>query len=132
MSDRLKQLFTESKNKKKTDINKEFVCEMWDGVKVYLVDGDRVRNDKNVEFIGGGNHPADTDPKNPTGMDCPKNEIWVEKMLDPKEQIFILVHELTEYLQMRYHGLKYEKAHPIANSIEGAARAMAKKIGLVK
>jgi hypothetical protein len=129
---RVKDIFTETKTDKKSKINKKFIYELWDKTKVYLVDGDRVRNDKNVEFIGGGNAPADTDPKNPTDGDCPKGEIWIERMKDPTEQIFILVHEITEYIKMKYHKGTYDNSHPIANSVENAIRHMAKEIGIVK
>jgi hypothetical protein len=137
MSDRLIKLFTEAKEvKPKVDMEKEFVAQLFDGTKIYLVNGSNIRNDgKDVEMIGGDNYAAENDPKDPTGSthsSCPKGELWVERMLSPTEQIWILVHEAVENLQMRHYKADYEKAHPIANSIENAVRQMAKVVGVVK
>ena len=120
MNDRIKQLFCENK---KVSIKKKFVFELWDGTKIYLVSGTDIRNSGNTSFIGGG-HGYDADGVTPS--DSPKNEIWIEEMKNSEDQMFILMHELIEYFQMKYHHVKYEKAHSIANSCEEAVRAMKK------
>ena len=94
-------------------MNKPYVslyANLKNGIKVYLVDGEWIRNNSNVEWIGGGNHYA-----NPELI--PANEIWLENGLTNKDADFILVHEKIEAGLMA-KGIDYQTAHKLANSIE--------------
>lgn len=115
--ERIKQIFTESKSGEK--INKKLVCELWDGTKIYIVSGAEVRNNVYTEFIGGGHSHEEV-------KYVPKGEIWIEEQKTPEDQVFILAHELMEWMQMKYYGEKYKHSHDIANSCEKALRTMAK------
>ncbi len=94
-----------------------------DGTKVEEVDGKTVRDHIRTEFIGGGNPEATSE--------IPKNEIWLENNMPPKEKPKILLHELIERAILRQNGQKgqatekqYDKAHGVANAVEGNARGM--------
>jgi len=82
-------------------------------LKVWLVDGLAVRNTLNVDFTMGGHglvYPY-----------IPKNEIWIEESVHPKERKAVMLHELYERNKMN-EGYKYDEAHNLANWIEQAVR----------
>lgn len=70
---------------KKQDFNKKLIDE-FDRIKVYLVDGEKVRdyNEESEEFGLCSSHPYF--PKL-----IPKNEIWIENDVKEKER-FLLIH----------------------------------------
>ena len=80
---------------------------------VYSVDGAYVRNTLNDAFYMGG-HSLYYDF-------IPANEIWVEKTIDKKEIIFIVLHELVENKLMSL-GVDYDTAHTVANLLEAKLR----------
>jgi hypothetical protein len=83
-------------------------------LKVYLVNGEYVRDNLDVNFtMGGHGHVYDY---------IPKNEVWIEKGGEPLEDKFTLLHELVEREQM-VKGMDYEEAHEnYANVAEMKAR----------
>jgi hypothetical protein len=85
-----------------------------DGTKVWLVNGEEVRNHSKVDFIEGG-HGYVYDF-------VPDDEIWLENGIDTDEIPFILYHELTERTLMKDKGMSYDKAHKIASDKEYEAR----------
>ena len=94
-------------------IGKRHLFTLQDGTRVYRVSGTTVRK-RHVEFVQGGH-----------GLVyrwIPKTEIWIERMSDRKDECAILFHEVKENRLMRYHGLKYEAAHKIANFDEQRIR----------
>lgn len=93
---------------------KQLIHKLWDGTKVFLVHGNYVRDNINDEFIGGGHGMQDEE--------IPKDEIWVEHTEEPADIKELLVHEITEYIFMKYQNESYDKAHEIANSIEDTIR----------
>jgi hypothetical protein len=93
---------------------KQLIHKIWDGTEVFLVHGHWVRDNINNEFIGGGHNYQDDY--------IPENEIWVEKLEDPADTKEVLVHELTEYIFMKYGDLEYDDAHEIANTVEDTVR----------
>lgn len=100
-------------------LNKEQIDKLFDGTKVYLVDGEHIRNTMGVEgtaFVYGG-HGYIYDF-------IPKDEIWIERTLKPEEQKYWGVHELFEWVLMKYLKYPYEKAHPKANSMEHTVRLL--------
>ena len=83
-------------------------------VAVFLVDGNEVKKRYNMDLVEGGNDMA-----YPSFI--PRGEVWIDKLMDPKEWIPIMVHELSERLLMK-KGKSYEEAHPEANAIEREVR----------
>ena len=83
-------------------------------IKVYLVNGKEVRTKKSIDFTQGGHWLV---------FDfIPENEIWIERMLDPQENVYTLGHELDELWDMAFKKKKYAPAHSDANQEELAAR----------
>jgi len=80
----------------------------------YLVDGGKVRNNDEAEFIGGGHHLV--------YKWMPDNEVWLEETFPKDERVFFSMHELLEYLTMKYDKYSYDKSHDIANHYEGLLR----------
>lgn len=72
-------------------------------VKVYLVDGKRVRGRYTKDFVQGGH--------------CfvyhfiPRNEIWIDDDIKPEERSAVILHELTERNLMGRRRIGYERAH---------------------
>lgn len=99
------------------DKNKVLFGKLWDGTKVFIVDGPTVRNLHKIDFTEGG-HSEVYDY-------VPKNEIWVERMADPQDESFNLVHEVVEYIVMKYGIIPdYDEAHDATNTIEDMARSI--------
>jgi len=84
---------------------------------VFLVDGEEIRTNAAIDFTQGGHHKV--------FPFIPAREVWIERMKDPKEQYYTLVHELKEIVEMR--GASYDTAHPKANELELKTRKEAGK-----
>jgi hypothetical protein len=83
-------------------------------IKVFLVDGNAVRNKLGVSYGIGGHE---------RGYNfIPKQEIWLEKSLDPKERDIILLHELYERKRMIRDKWNFLNAHHGATIAEWYAR----------
>jgi len=88
-------------------------------IKIFLVNGYKVRNSY-VSFGIGGHHKA---------YDyIPKNEIWIEKSVTPKERNLILLHELYERKRMIDDNWDYLRAHFAATQAESYARKYPSKV----
>jgi len=84
------------------------------GVKFYLVDANVVRNQYKVDFaLGGNNGPYDW---------VPRDEIWLDASICPKELPYIALHEFYERHRMLQNGLGYNDAHAAASAVEWKAR----------
>lgn len=85
-----------------------------DDCKIYIVDGNYVRNKINIEFnLGGHGIVYDT---------IPKDEIWIEQLPNSFDMEENLAHEIVERIFMKWGHVKYDPAHEIASSIEHAIR----------
>jgi len=82
------------------------------GVRVYLVDGELVR-EAYVDFTMGG-----TDARYAF---IPRGEAWVEACLSPRDRDMTVRHELAERPLM-LRGATYGDAHEVACRVERAAR----------
>ena len=71
-----------------------------------IVDGKIVRSYLDPEFVLGGHDLVYNY--------IPKNEVWVEGKMDPREIPFVLEHELEERKRMDTEGLTYDIAHESA------------------
>jgi hypothetical protein len=77
------------------------------------VDGEKVRS-KDADFVGAGN------PLIYKWM--PKNEIWVEKSFSIFEKNVFVIHEIVEFLLLKYKKMDYYHAHDMANQFEQRLR----------
>lgn len=84
------------------------------GLTVWLVDGDYVRDNISVDFIGGG-HDLVYDY-------VPVNEIWIDNGTNKEEIKYYVIHEIYERGIM-LDGMGYDEAHEEANEVEEAFRA---------
>lgn len=85
-----------------------------DGVKVYRVDGEHVRNEIDVDFsLGGHGYVYDY---------IPKDEIWVDDVKSQTDFDKIVLHESVERTTMKEKDIDYESAHKMANRVESEAR----------
>jgi len=93
-----------------------------DGLTVWLVDGERIRDDLEIDFTMGGTHAR--------WKFIPKREVWIDECLSPRDRNATIVHELVERARM-LKGASYEPAHDYASMVERAfrRRSMGKKAG---
>jgi hypothetical protein len=104
----------------------KFIGQTPDSIRIYQVDGARIRSFMDVDFTQGAHWL--------TKKYIPLNEVWVEKMLDDEDECAILAHELKECRLMRDDKLSYDDAHKRASEFEWGIRhetsacAIAKKI----
>jgi len=98
-------------------IKKCLLQTLWDGTKVYCVDGPGVRNHGHIDFTEGG-HGLVYDY-------VPKKEIYVEHMADPEDGSMNALHEIIEYVLMKYKVIPdYDKAHDATSTIEDLIRSI--------
>jgi hypothetical protein len=87
------------------------------GVKIWLIDGKKVRDHMDNFFCHGGHSLVYPDYV-PAG---PPQEIWIDNTAPKNEHDFLLIHELHEYNRMA-DGETYKTAHPKASRIEYECR----------
>lgn len=90
-----------------------------DGIKVWIVDGDLVRDFFFIDFTEGGH-----DKVYPF---IPFGEIWIDDDLFPRERKFVVLHELHERNRM-FNGFAYSSAHREASRMEYTARRKPKTV----
>jgi hypothetical protein len=90
--------------------------DLWDGRKVYVVDGTYVRDNFFADFVEGSNCCAYPEF-------VPKNEIWLERDQTPEDLMESLIHEIIECTLMCY-GIKktYNPAHDATNTVSTLVR----------
>lgn len=94
-------------------VKKEIIKKYSGKIKVWLVDGNLVRDIFLVNYTEGGH-----DKVFPF---IPKNEVWIEQAISPAERKFIILHELHERHLMS-SGTSYKNAHIGATEIEDRYR----------
>lgn len=97
----------------KINVYDRLYCTIGD-MKVWLVDGHKLRDLYRTQFAEGGN--AGPYPW------VPEKEIWIEKDIDEKEQVLTILHEYVEYMLMRLKKYTYPKAHKIAIKVDYSLR----------
>jgi hypothetical protein len=108
------------KAKKDSDVvHKRLLREYSRKLKVWIVDGEMVRDFISVDFEKGGHDKVYSF--------MPKNEIWIDDDVEPSEIKFILVHEMHERKLMS-RGMEYLPAHKDSNKIEKFCRKNPKEI----
>jgi hypothetical protein len=84
------------------------------GVKMFIVDGKKVRENYHMDFLVGGHHYR---------YDfIPEDEVWIDDAMNDDEIEPTIFHELTERSLMKEKGMDYDSAHVIANEKELEAR----------
>lgn len=107
----LKPLLTNEKLIKR--IHKRELTTYKNGLHVWLVNGELVRTFCFIDFTEGGHDKVYSF--------VPKNEIWIDDDLFPKERRFVLLHEIHERRLMA-NGWLYPEAHRSASKIEYLCR----------
>jgi hypothetical protein len=79
-------------------------------IKVFIVDGETVRNQFNIDFTEGGHGYVYNF--------IPKDEIWIDNDIEPKERRYILAHEFYEMGLMKNKNIPYDQAHKLASRFE--------------
>lgn len=82
-----------------------------EGLSVYLVDGEHIRNDIDVDFVNGGNGAI-------YPHYIPLDEIWIDDAQHALDRTATALHELVERDLMLHHGRGYDSAHDLANMYE--------------
>ena len=103
-------------------VPKRFVREV-DGMKIFLVSGEYVRNHLEIDFTLGSHWVFEDSPYIPEG------EVWIEETLAAFDREAIIFHEVFEAKLMR-DGVPYEEAHARATEAERKFRQERLKGGL--
>ncbi len=96
-----------------TLMDEEFPVEVW------KIDGFQVRCLYKTDYTEGGHGFV--------YRWCPKDEIWVEKVLEEMELPYIVAHEYIELRLMRDLELEYDRAHEICAEMEFDLRKAASR-----
>lgn len=91
-------------------------------IKVWIVDGEVVRDLFFIEFTEGGHDKV--------YKFIPDGEVWLDNDLFPKERKFVLLHELHER-NLMLNGLNYERAHVKSSHLEFFCRHHPKKLNIL-
>jgi hypothetical protein len=81
------------------------------GLPTYLVSGEQIRNEIDIDFTCGGNESV-----YPTYV--PPGEIWIDNGLKVFDQMATALHEIVERDQMIRFGKSYDDAHEVASANE--------------
>jgi len=90
-------------------VHETLLADYSDGVKVWIVNGELVRDVFYIDFTEGGHDKV--------YAFIPANEVWIDDDVMAGERKFILLHELHERALMS-RGWPYAKAHPDSSRIE--------------
>lgn len=91
-----------------------------DGLEVWVVDGELVRDLFFIDFTEGGHDKV--------YAFIPEKEIWIDDDLVGEERPFVLVHELTERRLMS-GGMDYDSAHRASSRVERRCRRHPERLG---
>ena len=100
-------------NKKVKGIYRYF-CGEKENYKIWIIDGNRVRQKIYKEFLYGGNEQR--------YIFNPKGEIWIDNAISCEEFDLTVAHELNERHLMAKFGWTYEAAHDSSLSLEQVIR----------
>lgn len=80
---------------------------------IFLVDGGVVRKTLDPNFCFGGHWKI--------YEYIPKNEVWIDRVVLPRERKYVIIHEMHE-LKLMKKGMNYNNAHDYASAAEKEAR----------
>lgn len=81
------------------------------GLPIYLVSGEVVRNELDIDFTQGGNDGI-------YPFYIPVGEIWIDDALHGLDRTATALHEMVERELMVRRGMAYDPAHEIASATE--------------
>ena len=90
-------------------IHKKQIRDFGNKLKIWIVDGELVRDFFFVDFTEGGHDKVYNF--------VPEKEVWLDDDLSPRERKFVLLHEVHERNLMA-KGMKYDEAHKDSSRIE--------------
>ena len=93
------------------------------GHPIYLVSGERVRNEIDIDFTQGGNDGI-------YPFYVPEGEIWIDDALGGLDRTATALHEMVERDLMVRHGMAYDPAHDVASSYERGFRRQLRSAGV--
>ena len=99
---------------KKTGGVYRYYCGITDGYKVWIIDGNTVRQKIYKEFLYGGNEQR--------YIFNPEGEIWIDNAISCEEFDLTVAHELNERHLMAKYGWTYEQAHDSSLMLEQVIR----------
>lgn len=114
----IRKIKTKYKKRFIEGVYKKLLKEYSDKIKVWVVNGELVRDLFFVDYAEGGHDKV--------YRFIPKNEIWLDDDISKRERKFILIHELRERALMAV-GISYFKAHKSATKIEDYCRQHTKE-----
>jgi hypothetical protein len=95
------------------DVHEELWKRMENGIKVWIVNGRKVRSVFDIDFTAGGHdHVYEF---------VPENEVWIDSDIVEEERGYVLLHELHERNRMA-KGWPYSKAHAESSRLEYRCR----------
>jgi hypothetical protein len=100
-------------------IHKKLLKKYSKNVKVWIVNGEVVRDLFFIDFTEGGHEKV--------YPFVPHNEVWIDDDVEPKEIKFVLLHEMHERALMS-KGMKYNPAHASSSEIEYYCRRHPKEL----
>lgn len=95
-------------------ISKKLIYSTKDGLSIFSVDADIVRDMYDIDFTMGGNSAI--------YEFIPENEIWIESMQNKEDFITTIMHEVYEYYLIKNAKIKYSAAHDHAKQLERVIR----------
>jgi len=90
------------------ELNKRLIASV-DEFKVFLVDGEFVRNNLEIDFTMGSNPHVSSF--------IPRGEVWLDDRLSDNDILALIYHEICE-ARMMGKGMTYEEAHAAATVYE--------------
>lgn len=109
-----KQLWPIILNITKNTTNKKQIIGKIGNISICLVDGDKVKQLYDMNFVEGGHDLIYNF--------IPSKEIWIDFNLDKHDYKYIILHEFVERELMITMGIAYKIAHNCANIVEKEAR----------
>lgn len=93
----------------------KFVTNVIDDIYIVEVDGEKIRDELEIEYTMGGHHYR--------YPEIDEREIWIEDdIAKPLDRVATIEHELTERLLMKFLGYSYDEAHKLASATEAILR----------
>ena len=96
-------------------MKKDLLYKLWDGTKIFVVNGNEVRDQYDEDFLEGGHMRAGY-------KFIPEDEIWISSDVVENDEDELLAHEIFEWYQMKYEDKNYQKAHGLSEKFEEALR----------
>lgn len=88
-----------------------------DGVHLYLIDAEYVRDNIDIDYTMGGHGYVYPNY-------IPENEVWIDAEMNKEDQFTTCIHELTERNLMKNKDMNYSDAHEEASNQEHKVRKL--------